>query len=166
MRSSSNRMRVTRSLPLTGRCRMARSSWPLASCGSSPVVVPSTMTSRSLGWRWAAVVHQAGDQPPGGGADHAHPDGAGHLVLAGGHVGQQGVELGQDAPGPGHDHRTLLGQPAVGPVDQRRAQLLLEPGHVGRDVGLDGAEVLGGGRERTVVADGGERLEVSEFHRQ
>ena len=49
----------------------------------------------------------------------------------------------------------------VGPVDEGGAQLPLEPGHVGRDVGLDGAEVLGGGRERAVVADGGQRLQVS-----
>ena len=60
IRSSSKRSRVTRSLPLTGRWRMARSSCPLASCGSSPVVVPSTMTRRSWGWRWAAASMRRG----------------------------------------------------------------------------------------------------------
>ena len=110
-------------------------------------------------------VHQPGHQPPGRGADHADPDRPGHLVLAGGHIGQQGVELGQDPAGPGHDDGALLGEPAVGPVDEGGAQLLLQPGHVGRDVGLHGPEVLGSGREGPVVADRGQRLEVPEFHR-
>ena len=113
----------------------------------------------------AGHVHQPGDQPAGGGPDHPHPDGAGDLVLAGGHVGDQGVELGEDAPGPGHHHRALLGEAAVGPVDQRAAELPLEPGHMGRDVGLHRVQVLGGGREGAVVADGGQRLQVPQFHR-
>jgi hypothetical protein len=119
-----------------------------------------------LGMALGHGVHEAGDQPPGGGADHPHPDGAGDLVLAGGHVGHERVELRQDAPGPRHDDRALGGQAPVGPVDERGAELLLEAGHVGRDVGLDRAEVLGGGRERAVVTDGREGLEVPEFHRQ
>ena len=44
-------------------------------------------------------------------------------------------------------------------------QLLLQPGHVGRNVGLHGPEVLGSGRERPVIADRCQRLEVPEFHR-
>jgi hypothetical protein len=111
-------------------------------------------------------VHQPGDQPPCGGADHAHADGAGDLVLARGDIGQQGVELGQDPPGPRHHDGALLGEPAVGPVDERGPQLLLEPGHVGRDVGLHGAQVIGRRREGSVVADGGQCLQVSEFHRR
>ena len=110
-------------------------------------------------------VHQPGNQPAGRGADHPYPDRPGYLVLAGGHIGQQGVELGQDAAGPGHDDHALFGQAPVGPVDQRGAQLLLQTGHMGRNIGLDGAEVLSCRRERPVVADGGESLQVSEFHR-
>ena len=144
---------------------MATSSWPLASWGSSPVVVPSTMTRRSFGWRWATASISRGTSHRAVVPIIPTRTVPGHLVLAGGDVGQQGVELGQDPAGAGHHHGPLLGEPPVGPVDERCAQLLLEPGHVGGDVGLDGAQVLGGGREGPVVADGGECLEVSEFHR-
>ena len=118
-----------------------------------------------LGVTLAGHVHQPGDQPPGRRPDHPHPDGAGHLVLAGGHVGDQGVELGEDAAGPGHHDGALLGQPAVGPVEQGGAQLALEAGHVGRDVRLDRVEVLGRGGEGAVVADRGQRLKMPELHR-
>ena len=46
----------------------------------------------------------------------------------------------------------LLGQPAADAVDQLDVELALEPGHVGRDVGLDRAEGVGGGREAAVSA--------------
>ena len=103
-------------------------------------------------------IHEPGDEPRSGGGDHAHPYGAADLVLAGGHIGDQSIELGQDAAGSGQYHHALLGQAAVAPVDHGSAQLTLEASHMGRDVRLHRAEVLGGSREGAVVADGGESL--------
>ena len=71
-----------------------------------------------LGVALAGHIHEPWHQPSSRRPDHPHPDRAGHLVLAGGHVGDQGVELREDPAGPGHHHGALLGETAVGPVDE------------------------------------------------
>ena len=86
--------------------------------------------------------------------------------MHGRHVGDQGVELGLDAPGPRDDRLALGGEVAGGPVDEGDAQLALEAGDVGRDVRLHGVQRPGRGREAAVVGDGDEGGELAEVHRQ
>ena len=81
------------------------------------------------------------------------------------HVGGDRVELGLDAAGPVDDGLSLLGQAAGAAVDEGRAELLLEAGDVGADVGLHGGEGVGGGAERALLGHGDERLELAEVHR-
>ncbi len=107
---------------------------------------------------------QHGHQPAGGGADHADAGVARHRLAQGPDVGDQGVELAHDPVGPGHHDLAVGGQPARRAVDQRGAQLALEPGHVGRDVGLDRAQMVGGRRERPVLGHRHQRLQMPEFH--
>ena len=104
-------------------------------------------------------------EPAAGGADHAEADVAGDVVRRRGHVGDQRVELGLDAPGPGDDELAGLGEPAVAAVDQGDAQLALEAGDVGRHVRLDGVQGPGRGREAAVVGHGGQGGELAEVHR-
>ena len=55
---------------------------------------------------------------------------------------------------------------ARGAVDEGHAELALEPGDVGRHVGLHGVQGAGGGREGAVVGDGHEGAQLAEVHRQ
>ena len=87
-----------------------------------------------------------------------------HLFAQGGDVGHHGLELVDDPAGPLDDDLTLLGEPARGPVHQLHIELPLEPGHVGRHVGLDGADGGGGGREAAGVGDAQQCLQVFQFH--
>ena len=105
-----------------------------------------------------------GNEPAGGGAEDAHPHVAGHGLTQGPDVGHQGVELAHDPVGPGHHDLAVGGEPAGGAVDEGGPQLALEPGHVGGDVGLDRAQMVGGRRERPVLGHRHQRLEVSQFH--
>ena len=100
---------------------------------------------------------EPGEQPAGRGAEHAEAHVAGDLAVDRGHVGGDVLHLAQDPPGPLDDPLPVVGQPAVGPVDEGRAELPLEAGDVAGDVGLHGEQRLGGGRERAVVGDGDER---------
>ena len=59
----------------------------------------------------------------------------------------------------------LLGELAGAAVDQDHAELLLEPGHVGGHVRLDGVELAGRGREAAGVGHGQQGVELSEVHR-
>jgi hypothetical protein len=86
-------------------------------------------------------------------------------VVERGHVGLEGVELALDAAGPGHDRLALLGERPAGAVDEGGAQLALEPGDVGRHVGLHGVERTGGGGEAAVLGDGEQGVELAEVHR-
>ena len=108
---------------------------------------------------------EGGHEPPGRRADQTDPAGAGDLVAHGGHVGGEGVELGLDAAGPLDDHRPLLGDLPGGPVDEGHAELLLQPGDVGGDVGLHGVQGAGGGGEATVVDHGEHGVELTQVHR-
>ena len=83
-----------------------------------------------------------------------------------GDVGHHGLELVHDPAGPLDDDLALLGQAARGPVDQLHVELALQPGHVGRDVGLHRADGGGGGREAAGVGDAQQCLQMFQFHRR
>ena len=93
-----------------------------------------------VGVALAEPVQEAGDQPAGGGADHADAGLARHVGVAARHVGGDVVDLVEDASGPLDDPCAVLGQSALGAVDERDAELLLEPGDVARDVRLHRVE--------------------------
>jgi hypothetical protein len=109
-------------------------------------------------------LQQLGGEPSGGGADDADAGRAGDDVAHRGDVGDHGVELGVDPPHPLDHGQALLGEGAGGAVDQQDAQLLLEAGDVGRDVGLHRVQGARRGGEPAVVGDGDEGVELSEVH--
>ncbi len=104
------------------------------------------------------------DEPPGGRADHAEADRAGHRRGVRREVVDQGVEFGLDAARPGSDQFPALGEGAVTPVDEFDSELGLEPCHVGGDVGLHGVQAACGSGEALVVADREERRELAKVH--
>ena len=108
---------------------------------------------------------ERGHQPAGGGADDADAAHAGDLVAHRGDVGGEGVELGLDAAGPLDHDRALLGHLARGPVDEGDPELLLQPGDVGRDVGLHGVQGSGCRGEAPVVDHGEHGVELAQVHR-
>ena len=109
-------------------------------------------------------VEQARHEPAGGGADDAEAHVAAQLGAEARDVGPDRVELGLDAPRPGHHRGAFLGEPAGAAVDQRGAELVLEAGDVGRDVRLHGVERLRGAGERAVLRDGDQGLELAHVH--
>ena len=109
-------------------------------------------------------VEELGDQPAAGRPDHAEADGAHDLFPQGGDVGHHGLELVDDPAGPLDHDLALLGQAARGPVDQLDVEFALQAGHVGRYVGLDGADGGGRSREAPGVGDAQQRLQVFQFH--
>ena len=106
-----------------------------------------------------------GGEPAGGGTDHADADGPRHLVAERGQVAEHRLELDAHAPGAGGDGLALLGELAGGTVDQHGADLALQPGDVGRHVGLDGGEGVSGGREAALVGHGQQGVQLTEVHR-
>ena len=78
----------------------------------------------------------------------------------------QRVELDLDVAGPPDDDLALGGEGAGGAVDERHAQLALEAGDVGRDVGLHGVHGAGGGGEAAGLGHAHEGGELSKIHRQ
>ena len=81
-----------------------------------------------------------------------------------GDVGGDLVDLAQDPPGPLDDPLPVVGQPTLGAVDERGAELALEAGDVGGDVGLHREQGPGGGRERAVVGDRDESGQLADVH--
>ena len=117
-----------------------------------------------VGVALAQDVEELGDQPAAGGADHAQADRAHDLLAQRGDVGHHVGELVHDPAGPADDDLTLFGEAAGGPVDQLHIELALEPGDMGRYVGLHRADGGGGGRETAGVGDAQECLQVFQFH--
>ena len=109
-------------------------------------------------------IEELGHEPAAGGADHAEADGADDLFPQGGDVGDHGLELVGDPPGPLDDDLTFLGEPARGPVHQLHIELALEARHVRRHVGLDGSDGGGRGREAAGVCDAQQGLQVFQLH--
>ena len=109
-------------------------------------------------------VEELGDQPAAGRADHAQADGPDDLFAQGGDVGHHRLELVHDPAGPLDHDLALLGQAARGPVDQLDVELALQAGHVGRDVGLHGADGGGRGGEAARVGDAQQCLQMFQLH--
>ena len=79
-------------------------------------------------------------------------------------VGGKCLELRQHPVGAGQGELPLFCQVPGPPVHERGRELLLQPRHVGRHVGLDGPEVIRGRRERALFGDGHQDLQLAEFH--
>ncbi len=107
---------------------------------------------------------QLGEQPAGGGSDHAESRIAGHLVAARRHFGSEIVELVQHPAGTIDDDHAVVGQPAALAIDQGDTQLALETGDVPTDVGLHRVQGTSSGRERAVIGDRHERGQLAEIH--
>ncbi len=89
-----------------------------ARSGRASVVLPSWTIGWTSGWSRRDGAEQLRHQPAGGGADHPDAGLAGDVGVERGHVGGDVVDLVQDPPGPLDDPRALLGEPAVGAVDE------------------------------------------------
>ena len=101
----------------------------------------------------AEVPEELGEQPPGGGAEHAQARVAAHFVAPGGHLGGDVVEFVQHPAGLLDHDDTVVGEAAALTIDEYHAQLLLETGDVAADVALYRVERSGGCGERTVIRD-------------
>ena len=111
------------------------------------------------------LTEQRRGQPPSGGADDADPGLAGHVVVSAAHVGGDVLDLVEHPAGAFDDAGALLGQLALGPIDERHPELLLEARHVSRDVRLHGVQRSRRGREGAVVGDRDDRCELPNIHR-
>ena len=63
------------------------------------------------------------------------------------------------------DDLTLDRELALGAIDQRGSDLLLEAGDVGREVALHGVQGSRGGGEGLMFGHGEKRVELAEIHR-
>ncbi len=116
------------------------------------------------GMAFGELGQEHGHEPAGGGAENADPYVAGHRLAQGPDVGHEGVELTHDPIGPGHHDLSVGGETTRRPVYEGGPQFALQTGHVGGDVGLDRAQMVGGGGERSMLGHRHQRLQVSEFH--
>ena len=117
-----------------------------------------------MGVPHAKEVEELGDQPTAGRADHAETHRPDHLFAQCGHVGHHRLELVHHPTRPLDHHLALLGGPSRRTVDQLDVELALQPGHMGRDVGLHRADGGRSGREAPGVRDAQQCLQVFQFH--
>ncbi len=108
---------------------------------------------------------EAGEQPPSGRAEHPEAYVADDVAVALGDLGGDLVELAQHPPGALDHSGAVVGEAAVGPVDQLRAQLLLQPSDVAGHVRLHREQGSSSCRERPVVGDRHEGGELADVHR-
>ena len=94
-------------------------------------VLPSETIARTPGCCASRADEQAGEQPPRRGAEDAEADVAGDVAVDRGHVGGDVLHLAQDPPGPVDDPGPVLGEPALGAVDERRARARAPGGRCG-----------------------------------
>ena len=117
-----------------------------------------------LGIAGRGLGEQPREQPPGGGAENPEANVADDVSVVLGHVGGDVVELPQHSTGPLDHPHAVVGQPAVRPVDERGAELLLQVRDVARDVRLHRVQRASRRRERAVVGDGDECRELPDVH--
>jgi hypothetical protein len=122
------------------------------------VVLPSCTVTCTPGCCLASWVSRLREQPSRRGADDAQPCVAAHLVAAAGHVGRDVVELVEHSACSFDHYQALVGETATLAVDEQHAELALQARDVAADVGLDGVEGPGRGRERAVIGDGDQRV--------
>ena len=137
---------------------------PVSTAGMRTDVLPSETIARTFGWRLVQRREEVGEQPPRGRAEDADAHVAGDLAVDRGDVGGDLVHLAQDPAGPLDDPLPVVGEAALGAVDEQGAELALEAGDVGRHVGLHGEQGPGGGRERPVVGDRHEGGQLADVH--
>ena len=119
-----------------------------------------------LGMAGRHLGEQAGEEPARRRPEHAEADVADDVAVTLGHLGGDVVELAQDPPRPLDDPGAVVGEPAVGAVDELGAELLLQAGDVAGDVRLHREQGAGGGRERAVVGDRDQGGELANVHRR
>jgi hypothetical protein len=79
-------------------------------------------------------------------------------------IGAQSIEFCVDPPGSFHHDGSLGGGEPGGAIDQGRAEFLLKPGNMGRNVGLHGVKRSSGSGEAAMIDNGKERRELAEVH--
>ena len=109
-------------------------------------------------------VEELGHQPSPRRADHAEADRPDHLLAQHGHVGDHRLELVHHPARPLDDDIALFGQTPRRPIDEQHVELTLQPGHVGRHVGLHRADGGRHGGEAPGVRDAQECLQMFQFH--
>ena len=131
-RSSANNGSTSSSGSSIGRWMIAALSCPESTPGHDggrAALADDRVHARVAGRHRA---QQLRHQPAGRGADDADPGVARHVVVERGDVGGDVVDLVQHAPGPLDHTLALVGEAAVGAVDQGDAELAFELGHVAR----------------------------------
>ncbi|MEZ5258593.1 MAG: hypothetical protein R2705_17370 [Ilumatobacteraceae bacterium] len=108
---------------------------------------------------------ELGDDPSSGRRNDAQVHDAGHGVVVGGGRGRDRIELPLDPASSLHDPGAGVGQPAGRSVDQGDAEFAFQAGDVARDVRLHGVQRSCRGRERPVIGDGDEGVQLAEIHR-
>ena len=127
-------------------------------------VLPSETIARTLGWRSSSAASRRGSSQRAVVPRIPMRTSPVTWPSIGGHVGGDLVHLAQDAAGPLDDPLAVVGEPALGPVDERRAELALEAGDVARHVRLHREQGPGRGGERAVVGDRHERRQLADVH--
>ena len=162
--SSANSGSIVSSGSSTGRCTTAALKRPPSRAGRRTDVLPSETIARM----WGCVRERVGSRA---GSNHravvpSIPRRTSPVTspVDGSHVGRDVVELTKDAAGPLDHPGPVVGQLALGPVDEHRPELLLEAGDVARDVGLHRVQRPRRGRERAVVRDRDEGGELTHVH--
>jgi hypothetical protein len=106
-------------------------------------------------------------QPPGNivfrGGYHGHAQPAPHHAVQFGQPHVQPFHLSQYLAGGGKNHPPGLGQiqPLPDPLDQRRADLILNLAHLGKDRGLGQVQLLGSAGIGQVPRHGGKDLQLA-----
>ena len=127
-------------------------------------VLPSDTIARTPGWRASRAESRRGSSHRAVVPRMPRRTSPVTSPSTGRHVGGDVLHLAQDPPGPVDDAGAVLGEPALGAVDERRAELALQAGDVAGHVGLHREQGPGGGRERAVVGDRHQGGELADVH--
>ena len=149
-----------------GRCTIAASYCPDSSAGMSTDVLPSATMTRTCGWRADISDRRRGSSQravvpsiPRRTSPTTSPSRwASSAAISS--TSRSTRRAAFDDPQP------VVGQTAVGAVDELGAELLLQPGDVAGHVRLHREQGSGGGRERAVVGDRHEGGELADVHRR